>query len=151
MGDTISDIIKSGAVSGARNPYGDAAEEHAKKYYGLVRSMTTDVEKIANTTGFSKEEIQGIKDYIFMEKHDLGGLELEYFKPDYMMGESWKRLMEGAPETHDLTLIGHEIMERKLVLEGMSQDEAHIEASKVFNYDKEATEFYDKIKKYRKG
>lgn len=26
------DIIKSGAVSGARNPYGDAADEHAKKY-----------------------------------------------------------------------------------------------------------------------
>lgn len=40
------DIMKSGAVSGARNPYSDAANKHAERYYGLVRSMTTDVKKL---------------------------------------------------------------------------------------------------------
>lgn len=112
--------------------------------------MTTDVKRIAKTTGYSEAEIQSIKNYIFLDKHDLGGAEPEYFKPDYMMGESWRRLIAGTPEPHDLTLIKHELMEKKLMLDGMSQDEAHIVTSRIYNYDKEATEFYDKIKKHRK-
>ena len=69
------DIMKSGAVSGARNPYSNAANKHAERYYGLVRSMTTDVKKIAETTGYSEQEIQGIKNYIFIDEHDLGDQE----------------------------------------------------------------------------
>ena len=146
--NTNGDIIKSGAISGARNPYGDKSKEHAEKYYGLVRSMKTDVEKIAKTTGFSEEQIQKVKNFIFYDKHDLGGKEPELFKPDFMMGESWKRLIDGKPEPHDITLIKHEIMERDLIKQGYTQDEAHIITSKKYNYDKEATEFYDKIEKY---
>lgn len=144
-----SDIIKSGAVSGARNPYGKAAEEHAKKYYGLVRSMKTDVVKIAKVTGYSEQEIQRIKNYVFIDKHDLGERGIARFDPDYMMGESWRRLIEGKPEPHDLTMLHHEIMEQKLIEEGYSQDEAHRITSAEYNYDKEAVEFYGKIKKFR--
>ena len=147
---SLADIIKSGAISGARNPYGEAAKEHAKRYYGLVRSMTTDVQKIARNTGFPEDEIRKIKEFVFMQKHDLGGEELEFFEPDYMMGESWRRLQVGTPEPHDITLLYHEMMERELMEQGMSQEKAHIIASHKYNYDKEATEFYDKIKKYRK-
>lgn len=143
-------IIKSGVVSGARNPEGKAAKAHAEKYYGLVRSMTTDVEKIAKTTGFSREQIQDIKNYIFIDKHDLGGKEPERFSPDYMMAESWRRLSAGKPEPHDLTLLRHEIMEKKLMDAGYSQEEAHILTTGKYNYGKEAKEFYDKIKKYKK-
>ena len=143
-------IIKAGAISGARNPYGKAAEEHAERYYGLVRSMTTDVQKIAKTSGLSETIVKSIKDYIFLEKHDLGGNKPEYFHPDYMMAESWRRLQEGKPEPHDLTLLYHEKMEQELVRQGLSQQAAHIEASKKYNYSKEADEFYGKIKKYRK-
>lgn len=145
-----SSKIVAGAVSGARNPFGNKAKEHAKKYYGLVRSMKTDVAKIAKTTGISKEKIQSVKDFIFNEKHDLGGSELEYFEPDYMMAESWQRLMEGKPEKHDITMINHEVMEKELMENGMSQEEAHIKASKKYNYSKEAGEYYAKIKKYKK-
>ncbi len=141
-------IIKSGAVSGARNPYSEKAKEHANKYYGLVRSMQTDVKKISEGTGFTERQIQDVKNFIFYEKHDLGGDTLELFEPDYMMGESWRRLISGKPEPHDITLINHEIMERELIRQGYSQEEAHILTSKKYNYDKEATEFYDKIKKY---
>ena len=63
---SVSDTIVSGAVSGARNPFGKAASKHAEKYYGLVRSMTTDVEKIAKTSGYSETQIQEIKDFIFI-------------------------------------------------------------------------------------
>ncbi|MBP3328734.1 MAG: hypothetical protein J6L91_07490, partial [Clostridia bacterium] len=146
---TESDIIKSGAISGARNPDGVKAKEHARRYYDLVRSMKTDVDKIAKTTGMSKAEIQSIKDFIFYEKHDLGGFEPKRFEPDYMMAESWQRLIDGKPKKHDLTLIKHEVMEKWLMKQGMSQDEAHILTSKKYNYDKEAREFYGKIKKYK--
>lgn len=145
-----SDIIKAGAISGARNPYGEAADEHAKRYYGLVRKMTTDVEKIAKNTGYSINEIKEIKEFIFMTKHDLGGKEPEYFRPDYMMAESWRRLIDGKPEPHDLTLIKHEIMEKQLMSKGMTQEEAHLFTSQKYNYGKEANEFYGKIKKYKK-
>lgn len=142
---------RSGIItSGARNPYGEAASEHAKKYYGLVRSMTTDVKKIAETTGCTEKEIQSIKNYIFIDKHDLGEAGIKRFDPDYMMGESWRRLMEGKPEPHDITLINHEAMERKLMEQGLSQDEAHCQASDKFNYDKEAREYYGKIEKFKK-
>ena len=142
-------IIKSGAVSGARNPSSKEAREHAERYYGLVRSMKTDVARISETTGFAEEDIQTVKSYIFMEKHDLGGAELEYFAPDYMMAESWQRLIDGKPELHDITLLNHEIMERDLMKKGIPQDEAHIKASGKYNYAKEAGEYYAKIKKYK--
>ena len=147
---SLNDTMVSGAVSGARNPFGEKAKEHAKKYYGLVRSMKTDVSKIANATGMSVNDIQMVKNFIFLEKHDLGGKELEYFEPDYMMAESWQRLIEGKFEKHDITMLNHEILEKKLMEEGLSQEDAHLKASQEYNYSKEAGEYYAKIKKYRK-
>lgn len=143
-------IILSGGVSGARNPFGEKAKEHAKKYYGLVRSMKTDVEKIAKATGIPENDIQDIKNFIFLDKHDLGGEEPEYFTPDYMMAQSWQRLIDGKYEKHDITLLKHEMMERKLMSEGISQEKAHIMTSQKYDYSKEAAEYYAKIEKYRK-
>ena len=145
-----SSTIVSGAVSGARNPFGEKAKEHAQRYYGLVRSMKTDVAKISKVTGMSEEDVQAVKNFIFLEKHDLGGKELEYFEPDYMMAESWQRLVEGKPEQHDITLLKHEIMERELMKDGLSQEEAHIKTSQKYNYSKEAGEYYAKIEKFKK-
>ena len=141
---------KSGAVSGARNPDGKAAKAHAKRYYAEIRSRHDDVDKIAQTTGRSPEEIEKIKRFVFIEEHDLGENGVKRFEPDYMMAESWRRLIDGTPEPHDLVLIEHEIMESKLMESGMSQDEAHIAASKKHNYGKEAKKYYGKIKKYKK-
>lgn len=144
-----SGIIKSGAVSGARNPNGQKAKKHAEKYYGLVRSMKNDVSKIANVTEFSEDEIWTVKKFIFYDKHDLGGEMPERFEPDYMMSESWRRLIAGKPLPHDITMIKHEILEKNLMDNGYSQHDAHILASKKYNYAKEADEFYGKIKKYK--
>ena len=54
-------IFIGGGISGALDRYGKQAEEHAERYYEEVRHMTTDVKHIAKNTGFSEEEIQGIK------------------------------------------------------------------------------------------
>lgn len=152
VGKEFSDgtMYKAGAISGARNPNSKKAKEHAERYYGLVRSMKSDVPKIAKATGYTEKEIQEIKDFIFITRHDLGGGKLEYFEPDFMMAESWRRLISGKPEKHDLTLLKHEIMEKKLMQQGYTQAEAHDKTSKIHNYDKEANEFYGKIKKYKK-
>ena len=141
-------VVKS--ISGARNPFSDAANKHAERYYDLVRSMKTDVDRIAKATGYTRKEIRDIKNFIFYDKHDLGNGKEERFAPDFMMAQSWQRLIDGKPEKHDLTLIKHEIMEKSLIADGLSQHDAHIITSKKYDYATEAKEFYAKIKKYKK-
>ena len=139
------------AISGARITDTDsrAARAHAERYYGLVRSMSTDVAKIAENTGYPESVIQRIKNFIFVEEHDLGGPVLERFAPSFAMAQSWQRLISGNPKPHDLTLLRHELMEKELMDAGMSQDDAHIETSKVYNYAKESDEYYAALKEHK--
>ena len=149
LGD--SSIIKAEKVSGALNPNSQQVQKHADRYYEAVRHMKTDVEKIANNTGLDKNDISNIKDYIFMQKHDLGGDESEYFYPSYEMFQSWQRLIEGKNiQKHDMTLLHHEIMERELMRQGYSQYEVHKITEQKFNYGKECKEYYAEISKYSK-
>lgn len=141
-------IIKTGAISGALNPNSKAAYKHAEQYYQTVRKLKNDVKRISENTGYDEEIIQSIKEFIFLNKHDLGDGELRYFDPSFEMAQSWQRLIEGKNiKPHDLTLIKHEIMERDLMRAGFSQDEAHRRASNVYNYSKESDEYYANIKK----
>ena len=65
------------------------------------------------------------------------------------MAQSWQRLIEGKDiQKHDITMLQHEDMELSLMKQGYSQDEAHIMTSKVFNYAKEAQEYYDKVEEH---
>ena len=139
------------AVSGARitNQFGTAAKAHADRYYGLVRSMTTDVKRIADNTGFSEADIARIKKFIFLDTHDLGGSEPQRFAPDFAMAQSWQRLINGTPEPHDITLLHHEIMENELIDQGLSQDEAHRITSQKYNYAKESDAFYGSLRKHK--
>lgn len=137
-------------VSGALNPDSKRAQEHADRYYESVRQMKNDHERIAANTEFSAEEVKQVKSFIFLEKHDLGGSEQEYFYPSYEMAQSWQRLIDGKNiQPHDLTLLRHEIMERKLMEQGYSQSEAHRAAEKQYNYSKESREYYAKADKHK--
>lgn len=141
--------ISFGAVGGALDPESKEAQEHAERYYNLVRSMTTDVRRIAKNTGYSEQEISQIKRFVFLERHDLGDGKIERFAACYEMAASWQRLIDGKNiQEHDLTLLRHEIMERALMLEGISQHDAHIRTSRVYNYTLEAAKYYDSIKKH---
>lgn len=145
-----SGIIKSGAVSGALDPDSVRAQQHADRYYESVRHMTGDVDKIAKNTGISKEEISEIKDFVFMQKHDLGNGVLEYFAPNYAMAESWQRLIDGKNiQKHDITLLRHEQMERALMRQGFTQEKAHRLTEQRFNYKKESEEYYAEISKHQ--
>jgi len=146
-----SGIINTGAISGALNPYSEAAEKHATQYYEAVRHMKTDVKHISKNTGFKEDDVYKIKEHIFLKKHDLGGNEPEYFYPSYEMAQSWQRLIDGKNiEKHDITLLQHEIMERNLMEQGYSQFEAHNITEKKYNYGKEAKEYYAEIDKHSK-
>ncbi len=144
-----SGIIK--AITGARitDQFGKAAVAHAERYYGLVRSMKTDVSRIAQNTGMPESEIQRIKNFVFLEKHNLGNGKPEYFFPDFAMAQSWQRLIDGHPEPHDYTLLRHEKLENELMDSGLSQSEAHIQASKKYNYTKESDDYYGQAKKHK--
>ena len=136
------------AVSGARitNTESAAARAHAERYYGLVRAMSTDVSRIAKNTGFSESLIQKIKNFVFIEEHDLVGPVPERFAPSFAMAQSWQRLISGNPEPHDITLLLHEEMEKALMDSGLSQDDAHIATSEVYNYAKESDDYYAALK-----
>ena len=140
----------SGAISGALKPDSDEAQEHANRYYESVRKMKNDHERIAHNTDFSEEEIKQIKSFIFLEKHDLGGSEPEYFYPSYEMAQSWQRLIDGKNiQKHDITLLNHELMERELINQGYTQREAHKMTEEKYNYGDESREYYAKTDKHK--
>lgn len=148
-----SGIIRSGALNPLttdRAEY-DRAKAHAERYYASVRKMTTDARRISQNTGYEESLIQDIKKFVFLEKHDLGNGQLEYFCPDFMMAQSWQRLIDGKNiQHHDLTLLNHEKMERELINQGYSQQEAHKITEKKYNYHEEAKTYYAEINKHKK-
>lgn len=147
-------------ITGARitNPDSKAAEKFAKEYYEEIRHMTTDVDKIAINTGHTVEEIQKIKDYLFINNslYDEDTGEWERFYEDARIAQSWQRLMLNSGtniiKQHDITLIKHELLEMKIKQENpnISHSDAHIMASLVYNYSKEADEYYASLKKHSK-
>lgn len=145
-------IMNSGAISGALNPFSKDARKHAAQYYESVRHMNTDVARISENAGISEAEIAKIKKHVFLEKHDLGGDEPEYFYPNYEMAQSWQRLIDGKNiQKHDVTLLRHEAMERELMDKGYSQAEAHRLAEEKYNYSKESDEYYAETNKHHKN
>lgn len=100
-------MIISGAISGAiTDPDCPRAIEHAILYYNSIRKRTDDVLKIAANTGFDIVDIDAVKKFIFMEKHNLGKEKPELFTPNFSMAVSWQRLIEGKNiQPHDITKI----------------------------------------------
>ena len=130
-----SSIMNTGAISGALNPYSKEAEKHAVQYYESVRHMKTDTQKISAATGISRDKIDKIKNHVFITEHDLL-TEHKRFDPSYDMAQSWQRLINGDFNEQDIVLLKHEYAELRYMEKGYSQDEAHILASKKYNYAK---------------
>lgn len=130
-----SGIINTGAISGALNPYSKEAEKHAVQYYESVRHMKTDTQKISASTGISRDKIDKIKNHVFITEHDLLTGH-KRFDPSYDMAQSWQRLINGDFKEQDIVLLKHEYAELRYMEKGYSQDEAHILASKKYDYAK---------------
>lgn len=123
-------------IKEALDPNSKAAIEHSIRYYGLVRSMKTDCKRIAQNTEFKEEDIKRIKNHIFYKKHKLES-GIKRFAPDYEMGQSWQRLIDGRTiKKRVIILLNHEFLESILMAEGLSYDEAHEKAQRLYNYIK---------------
>ena len=96
--------------------------------------MKTDYINIAEHTGISEKDILEIKNYLFIDKHDLTEGN-KRFDSSFYIAQSWQRLIDGNEiKKQDIILLNHELTELSLVKNGVSQDDAHITASKKFNY-----------------
>lgn len=138
----------SGGISGAiLDEESNKAEQHASMYYEEIRHMRTDVQKIAENTGYSMEQIQIIKNYLFIDEHELND-ELKRFDPCFAIAESWRRLAFDFKnvQQHDLTLLHHEIMEMNLIIQGMDQRTAHDLTSEKYNCPEESRSYYRKLR-----
>lgn len=147
-------ILEYGAlISGAIvDPDGFEALKHAEMYYDEIRSMKTDVQKIAKNLNMSINDISRIKNYLFIDVHELYSGK-KRFDANFHIAQSWQRLMSKNSsdiQPHDITLINHELLEMSLICSGMTQNEAHHYAENTYNYRKESDEYYDKIKKNKK-
>ena len=146
----------SGGTSGATvDPNSKKGEEKAIALYDEIRSSDTDVEAIVTTVqtvasdlGASDADIQRIKEYLFLDSHELFD-GFRRFDPDADIADSWLRLAAGTKHVlpHDITLIRHEIEEMKCIDSGMTQAEAHKLAQRKYNYKKECREYHGKAGK----
>lgn len=150
--DNIRIVVCGSLVYGAiSDPEGVKAQKHAEMYYEEIRKMTTDVHRIARNTGYKESDILKVKNYLFMDMHDLD-TGYKRFDPSFHIAQSWQRLMSknaDCIEKHDITLIQHELLEINLVANGTPQSVAHEYAQGTYNYGKESKEYYDKIKRHQ--
>ena len=144
--------------SGGRilDPESDDAKAWAKSYYREIRAKGTDTKKISDRLGIPKEDVDKIKKYLFSEgTYYNEALKMEVpFDPDAAIGQSWQRLAEGKEILpHDRTLINHELLEMKLREEhpDWSQYEAHCEAQRTFDYQKESDDYYGSLRQRKKN
>lgn len=138
----------SGGISGAiSDPWSEEAGKHANLYYDEIRKRHDDIVKIAKNTNFTTGQIGLIKNYLFMDVHELSNGEFRRFDPSFSIAESWQRLADDPKriQPHDITLLNHELSEMELVKEGYSQLDAHTITSKTYNYSRECDEFYGKL------
>ncbi len=90
----------------------------ADEAYDAIRESTTDVQSIAENTGFREENIQNIKDHLYNNEHLLDRY-VDYgipatmgrFDSDISIAESWSRLENGTFTNEDIQLLKHETAE----------------------------------------
>lgn len=139
---------KNNFVSGGLARDSKRAKDYAKRMYEEIRNRRTDYLYVSKNTGFSIEQVQVVKNYLFKDFHYLRGETMvSRFDESYEIAESWKRLSEKDGrhiQYHDTLLIPHELCEIQLLLANskMSQNVAHRYASNMYPYDIESEKYY---------
>ena len=80
----------SGASGAIPRSDRDRMENHANLYYEEIRKRIGDVEAISSNTGIAVDEIKRVKEHIFDNLYDLGGLVPERFDADYDIADDDK-------------------------------------------------------------
>lgn len=135
-------ILQSGAI----NPDSVEGLRQGAKLYAQIRNRQADYINVARNTGLSLEQCKILKDYMFLNKHELiAGY--ERFFPDLAMAQSWLRLAEAHGKNilpMDTLMLKHELFEINLLLTNskMSPAQAHEIAEVKFNYSLEVEKHY---------
>jgi hypothetical protein len=139
----------SGAIT---EPLSPEARRHAKIFYEEIRLRRSDVKKIAEHTQHPEADIEKIKEYLFVDVHELAD-GTRRFDPNFEIAMSWQRLADDPRhiQEHDRILISHELLEMKLVANGMTQEDAHSRASGIYDYGKASNDFYNGLRNKGNG
>ena len=123
--------------SGAKKETG-WRDRHAERYYEEVRKRKAgvDARKIAAYTEFTEEQIEDIRQHMFLRIQPLDhGRIYARFEPDYDQAEAWQRLTEGRGTELDVLMLRHEYLElTEMRLHGYNYDEAHEIANRQFDW-----------------
>jgi hypothetical protein len=135
------EFFGAGLKTGSRQ----AQNAYADTYYESIRNRKnpTDIAKIAENTGFAENNIQSIREHIFIKEHDLGEGVIDRFSTDWQIAQSWQRMEQGWKGNSqdkyreaDILLLRHELEELTLIAKyGYNASEAHIRAEEKYPWD----------------
>ncbi|WP_246401428.1 hemagglutinin repeat-containing protein [Rhizobium hidalgonense] len=136
----VEELTQSGQPTNGGQTGAGGFSGSADEAYEAIRENATDVGDIARNTGLKAENIQKVKDHLFLDEHtldryvDLGiPAERARFDSDIKIAESWHRLQVGTFTDDDIQLLRHEIAERWIEIKrDCGYCEAHDAASVNF-------------------
>ena len=141
-----SGIIKTGGKITQNNFLKVAEyEQQATRYYGERLLDDTDIVAISNHTNFSVEDITKIKKHMMSDVIKFKDGTAKPFDADIDQALAWKRLINGdnIKET-DVLLLRHELEELTVMHEqNIVFEDAHLNANKLYNWEKAIEEFVD--------
>ena len=147
-----NDKMEKGAMFGALNNQNDPdnkkRDAHAKQYYNALRNNNTSdfVNAVSKNGNIDSESVKKAYRHLFEDKHKLRD-GYGYFKPDYDMAESLRRLRTNDNvQEHDKILVLHEAYEYDIMKNNpnMTYEEAHRLAEEKYNYARALDEWLEK-------
>ncbi|MFD3706260.1 hypothetical protein ACFWUP_24225 [Nocardia sp. NPDC058658] len=151
-----TDYAETGGARRPRNIYDETAQvAWAEGAYDHFRGTDNDlnrmvaelaeVERPDGTSGFTRAEIEQVKNHLFREEHPLTvrdddgkpiGFENRRYDADADIAEAWIRMSLGRPTPADIVLLEHELAEARYYAEhpGSSYQDAHRFANESFNW-----------------
>jgi hypothetical protein len=128
----------------------EKAERWSENAYQSIRNSddvddvarhTAGVPRVGGGTGFSRAEIEQIKNHVFEDLHPLegqkGGTVMARFDPSPDMAEAWLRLRSGRARPEDVALLEHELAEARYWQQNpnASYRDAHAAANQVSRWE----------------
>lgn len=118
----------------------ELSSELADQMYGSIRACDSDVSAIARNLNFKAENVEKLKEYVFINKHylydDYGPDKIEYKRFDASLQQAlaWKRLETGTHTQDDITWVKHECVEQFVKSRSnLPHSKAHQIAQRHFN------------------
>jgi hypothetical protein len=135
---TISRGAMYGALNNENDPDNERRDAHAQRLYNSYRNSSTAsfVKAVSENGSIDSKTVEKAYKHLFEDKHELSD-GYGYFKPDYDMSESLRRLRTNDNvQEHDRILILHEAYEEEIMKNNpeMPYPEAHRLANQKYNY-----------------